>query len=156
MPGLKPACAKERKKKKEWERGGKRTVSVFQLCMFLPIAHKINMTTLPSYYIIFKNKFWHTIFFQSFDEFFFNFFSPSISHPIVNEEWGSDVGFVLECLISYRKRKGKKLSHLLCLFFTSLLHRVSGSTLNCGFLKFLWCGFQQSKIFKMLFLKAIQ
>lgn len=69
MPGLKPACAKEEKKKKNEREKEKEQ---FQLCMFLPIAHKINMTTLPSYYIIFKNKFWHMIFFQSFDEFFFN------------------------------------------------------------------------------------
>lgn len=46
------------------------------------------------------------------------FFSTScISHPIVDEEWGSDVSFILEHLIHYKKMKGKKLSHLLCGFF---------------------------------------
>lgn len=83
------------------------------------------------------------LFFQGFDDFFFQ--PSSISHPIVDEVWGSDVGFILECLIHYRKMKGKKLSHLLCLFFISLLHRISSSTLNCGFLKFFDVGFNKAK-----------
>lgn len=69
-------------------------------------------------------------FFQSFDEIFFQ--PPSISHPIVDEEWGSDVGFILEHLISYKKIKGKKLSRLLCSFF----HLPS--TQNFKFYQELW------------------
>lgn len=127
--------------------------------MFLPIVHKINMTTLASYYIIFREQIWgnYFLFFQSFDKLFFNLHVYQSSCCW----WGRAKGVQMLVYLKMSEESQKKIEWICLICFTffspSSYMELKVPPLNPEQwlieISLMWL--QQSKIFKMLFSEAI-